>query len=221
MKSMILYSTVVGGFYAQTDHLAAAVASARARVGEETWKRGFSGRDPGGATDVAHRELREAVIDPVRVEGELAHVGFVENRDNAGNTYPKLRVGLQCMDEEMLLSLDLKGDVAQKLLVKLDNCQPGDYVRISAWPTVVNRGDRSFINHAVSVKGLEAAEVPSNSSFSAEVKQKMNFVGSSLVAAGVIEKKIQTAAKVTKRVEAHKELLLKLAERFGQVKNNV
>lgn len=220
MKSLILYSTVVGGFYAQTDHLAAAVATARSRIGEDTWKRGFSGGEPGGATEAAHRELREADIEPVHVEGELVHVGFVENRDNAGNTYPKLRVGLQCMDEEMLLSLDLKGDVAQRLLVKIDNCQPGDYIRISAWPTVVARGDRSFINHAVSVKDAEGKEIPVNSDFAAQVKKLTDGVETALVAAGITDKKVVATAKVTRRIDAHKELLLQVQERFVQARAN-
>lgn len=48
MKSLILYSTIVGGFYAQNESLEAAVSAARARVGNDVWKHGFSGHDPGG-----------------------------------------------------------------------------------------------------------------------------------------------------------------------------
>lgn len=215
MKSLVLYSTVVGGFYAQTDQLSAAVSAARTSVGEDTWKRGFSGADRGGATAAARKALREAGIEPVLVEGELVHVGFAENRDNAGNTYPKLRVGLQCMDEQLLLSLDLKGDVAQRLLVKLDNCHPGQYLRISAWPTVVTRGDRAFINHAASIKGADGQEISVNAEFSGQLKKLTDGVEATLVAAGITDKKVLATAKLLRRIEAHKDRLLRIQARFA------
>ncbi len=221
MKSLILYSTLVGGFYAQNDRLAAAVSAARTRVGEDTWKRGFSGGEPGGSTQAAMSELRKAGIEPIQVEGELVHVAFVENRDNSGNTYPKLRIGLQFMDESMLLSLDLKGDVAQRLIVKLDNCQPGEYIRISAWPTVVTRGDRSYINHAASIKSADGKEIPVKADFSGDVKNLTDGVERTLMTAGISDKKVLATAKATRRIEAHKELLLRIAQRFSLAKETV
>ena len=218
MKSLLLYSTLVGGFYAQNDRLAAAVSAARTRVGEDTWKRGFSGGEPGGATQAAMSELRKAGIEPIQVEGELVHVGFVENRDISGNTYPKLRIGLQFMDESMLLSLDLKGDVSQRLIVKLDNCQPGEYIRISAWPTVVTRADRSYINHAASIKGADGKEIPVKADFSGDLKNLTDGVELTLMTAGITDKKVLATAKATRRIEAHKELLLRIEQRFSLAK---
>lgn len=218
MKSLILYSTIVGGFFAQTDALGAAIDAARRRVGDDTWKRGYAGSDPTGATVAANWELKEAGITPVQFEGELVHVGFVENRDNSGNIYPKLRVGVQSLDDQFLLSLDLKGDVAQRLVVKLDNCQPGDYVRISAWPTFVERGGRKYVNHAASMKNGEGQEIPANSSFSATVKTQTEAVEATLKSAGITDKKVVATAKATKRIEAHKDLLLSIQARFSEAK---
>lgn len=218
MKSLILYSTIVGGFFAQTEALEAAVDAARTAVGEDVWKRGYSGAEPQGATVAANRELKKAGISALQLEGELIHVGFVENRDAQGNSYPKLRVGVQSFDDQFLLSLDLKGDVAQRLIVKLDNCQPGDYVKISAWPTLVPRGDRQYVNHAASMKGSDGKEVPATSTFSAQVKQQTDGVEAALRSAGVNDKKVISTAKATKRVEAHKELLLKIQARFVESK---
>lgn len=218
MKSLILYSTIVGGFFAQTDGLEAAVSAARNSVGEDTWKRGYSGSDAQGATVAANKELKKAGITPVVLEGELVHVGFVENRDNSGNTYPKLRVGLLSLGDQFLLSLDLKGDVAQRLLAKLDNCSPGDHVRISAWASPVERGNRTFVNHAASMKDVEGKEIPANTSFSAEVKKRTEAVEATLRMAGITDKKVITTAKANKRVEAHKELLLKIQARFVESK---
>lgn len=214
MKSLILYSTIVGGFFAQTDPLEAAINRARDRVGADVWKRGFSGNEPQGATVAANAELKAAGISPLQFEGELVHVGFVENRDAAGNSYPKLRVGVQSMDDQFLLSLDLKGDVAQRLVVKLDNCSPGDYVRVSAWPTFVVRGDRKFVNHAASMKNGDGVEIPANASFSAQVKKQTEAVEATLTGAGITDKKVLATAKATKRIDAHKALLLEIQSRF-------
>ena len=218
MKSLVLYSTIVGGFFAKTDALAAAIEAARRRVGDDIWKRGYSGSDPAGATVAANWELKEAGISALEFEGELIHVGFVENQDNSGNIYPKLRVGVQNLDDEFLLSLDLKGDVAQRLVVKLDNCEFGDYVRISAWPTFVERGGRKYVNHAASIKGGDGQEVPANSSFSATVKSQTEAVAATLMSAGISDTKVIATAKTTKRIDAHKEWLWKIQARFAEAK---
>jgi hypothetical protein len=214
MKSLILYSTIVGGFFTQSDALNAAVQAARLQVGEDVWKRGYSGSAPGGATVAANHFLKEAGIAPVQFEGELVFVGFVENHDGSGNTYPKLRVGVQHQDDQYLLSLDLKGDVAQRLIVKLDNCKRGDHFRVSAWPTFVERAGRQFVNHAASVKDVIGAEVPANSAFSADVKKQTDAVDAALQAVGVTDKKVVATAKTNKRIEAHKNLLLQIQTRF-------
>ena len=218
MKSLILYSTIVGGFYAQTDTLEQAILRARNRVGDDMWKRGYSANDPHGATVAANWELREAGISPVPFEGDLIHVGFVENRDSSGNAYPKLRIGVQTMEDQLLLSLDLKGDVAQRLVVKLDNCMPGQYVRIAAWPTFVDRGGRKFVNHAASMKTADGQEIPANSAFSAEVRTQTDAVATALEGAGVTDKKVVSTAKANKRIEAHKALLLEIQARFVAAK---
>lgn len=214
MKSLILYSSVVGNFYASNDQLASVVDTARAAVGEDVWKRGFSGLDPKGATVAAKKALQDAGISPIKLEGELVHIGFVENRDTAGNTYPKLRVGLHYLDDQYLLSLDLKSDVAQRLVVKLDNCEYGDYISISAWPTPVERGGRQYINHAASIKDSDGKEIRANSEFSAQVKAQTESVEATLKAAGITDKKVVATAKATRRIEAHKNLLLSIQASF-------
>jgi hypothetical protein len=157
----------------------------------------------------------------VPVDGWLTFVGFVENRDHSGNSYPKLRVGLETeLGDKFMISLDLKSDVAQRLLVKLDNCVPNEFVSISAWPTVVERGDRKFVNHAVSMKDANGSEVPANTGFSASVKAETEKVESALKAVGVSDKTVTAKAKANKRIECHKNLLLTIKERFVAVPEN-
>lgn len=216
-KNLVLYSTIVGGFYAQTDELNAAIAQARQAVGDDVWKRGFSENDPQGATLAAKGAFAKHDIKPIAVKGKLTHVGFVENRDASGNLYPKVRVGLQNGEDELLLSIDLKSDVAQRLIPKLDNCMPGLGIEISAWPTMVERAGRTFVNHAVSMKDEEGVQVPANSEFSANVKKLTDGVEPALRAAGISDPKVIAAAKVNKRVDEHKALLLEIASRFETV----
>ena len=214
MKSLILYSTIVGAFYAQSEALDAAVLKARNHVGDDIWKRGYSGSDPTGATVSAKWYLSQAGIEPVTFDGVLSHIGYVENKDASGNSYPKLRIGVQNLDDQFLMSLDLKSDVAQRLLVKLTNCSLDDYIQISAWPTVVERDGRKFINHAASIKDADGKEVPADSQFSASVKAKTDAVATALMAAGISDKRVVSTAKTNKRVEEHKQLLLKIQARF-------
>lgn len=218
MKHLILYSTIVGGFFAQTEALEAAIESARTEAGDEVWKRGYSGNNKGGATAICNTHLNNAGIQAVPVEGWLTFVGFVENRDHAGNSYPKLRVGIETeLGDKFMLSLDLKSDVAQRLLVKLDNCVPNEFVAISAWPTVVERGGRKFVNHAVSMKDANGSEVPVNPEFSAQVKAETEKVAAALAAVGVTDKTVVAKAKANKRIECHKNLLLEIKDRFVAV----
>lgn len=214
MKSLLLYSTIVGGFFIQSDALEAAIQEARHEVGDDVWKRGFSGSERSGATFAASKHLRNAQIKPIIFEGDLIHVGFVENRDPSGNVYPKLRVGVQNLDDQYLLSLDLKGDVAQRLIVKLDNCQLGDRIRISAWPTFVERDGRKYVNHAASVKSAHGREIPGNTTFSATVETQTQAIGTTLRAAGITDKKVIATAKATKRIEAYKSRLIEIQTRF-------
>lgn len=215
MKQLILYSTIVGGFYAQSEALDAVIYTARTEAGEDNWKRGFSGNSAKGATAIAKRHLKAANIQPVTVSGRLVHVGFVQNQDATGNVYPKLRVGVEADNgDRMMLSLDMKSDVAQRLIVKLDNCFPDQYVTISAWPTTVERSGRLFINHALSMKDFNGKEIPSNSEFSQAVKLKCAEIEPLMVSNGLTDKKIIATAKATKRVELHKMLLLNIQSVF-------
>jgi hypothetical protein len=222
MKYLILYSTIVGGFFAQTEALDAAIKKAREEAGEDTWKRGFSGRTRGGATAICQFHLNEAQIQAIQIEGRVQYVSYRENLDGAGNVYPKLRVGIETDNgDRYILSLELKSDVAQRLIAKLDNCFPDQYVRISAWPTVVERGGRTFVNHAVSMKDAEGKEIPANTDFSGQVKAECEKVEVALRAVGVADKQVIAKAKANKRVECHKTLLLKIKDIFADAPETV
>lgn len=223
LKSVLtVYSTILGGFYTRSSEFEAAMRKARSAVGDDAWKRGYTGDTPDGNTQVARIEMSRAGIKAVRIEGALTGVRFRENNDESGNRYPKLHVSIDRLDHEILLSVDIKDDVAQRLISKLDNCKPGQFLSISAWPTPVNRNGRDFVNHAVSVKtqaeGDEAkAEVPANAQFSAEVKKQTDAVEATLKGAGISDAKVIQSGKTSKRLDAYKALLQKIEARFAPV----
>lgn len=220
MKTLILYSTILGAFYAQSENMECAVRSARNEAGDDAWKRGFTGSTQGGATAIARKHFREYQIEPAVVEGEISYVGFVMNRDEAGNEYPKLRVGLvNPAGDQLMLSLDVKTDVAQRLIVKLDNCMPGQFIKISAWASPVERDGRTFINHAASVKDSNDKEIPANSVFSKTVKEVCDGVERTLRTAGISDKKVIATAKATKRIDEFKGMLLRIQNVFSTNNN--
>lgn len=214
MKSLVLYSTIAGGFYSQSEALEKAVISARTQVGDDVWKKGFSGQASDGATAVMNSKLKEANISPVNVEGNLKKVSFVENKDTSGNLYPKLRVEIEKEDNQMVLSIDLKSDVAQRLIAKLDKCSPDEFVKISAWATPVEKGERTFINHAASVRDENGQEIKADPNFSSGIKRQTDNIEATLKAAGINDNKVIANAKATKRADAHKEVLMNIQERF-------
>lgn len=214
MKSLVLYSTISGGFYKQSEELDQAIGKAKARVGDDVWKKGFSDTDPNGATAALKDELKAAGITPVQVEGKITNVSFVENKDAAGNVYPKLRTDIVKDDEQLIVSVDLKSDVAQRMITKLNNCKPGDDVRISAWPSPVEKGGRQYINHAVSIKDSTGTEVKTTPEFSETLKNATDGVEASLKAAGIQDKQVINTAKTSKRISEHKDMLLKIQDKF-------
>lgn len=213
-KILGVYSTILGGFYAQTEELANAVAKAKQEAGDDVWKQGFSGWAPKGATKIAKDIFEVAKIAPLKAHGNLLHVGFVENSDKAGNKYPKLRVSLLSGEQEIMLSIDMKSDVAQRLINKLDNCQQGNVIAISAWPDQVERNGRTYINHAVSVKRDDGTEVPVNPELGIAIKAKTDAIEPALKAAGIGDAKVIAAAKINKRIESYTELLMGIEKRF-------
>jgi len=216
LKSVLtIYSTILGGFYAKTKEFEVAMMKARASIGDETWKRGFSAGEIGGATEAARMEIRAAGIKPVTVAGNFNLAAYVENTDAANNVYKKLRVGIDCFDHQILLSVDLKDDVAQRLISKLYTARPDQFLTISAWPTVVERNGRSFINHAVSVKDENKQEIPASKEFSEHVKKQTDGVQAALSTVGVTDNKTVAAAKVNKRIECHQQLLKRIEKRFA------
>jgi hypothetical protein len=92
------------------------------------------------------------------LSGELRGIGYTINRDGKGLEHHKLRVLLG----ENTLSLDLAGEFAQRLVVKLEGVLAGGIrgpITVSSFAKIVPRGTRTFVNHVASVKDSRGLEV--------------------------------------------------------------
>lgn len=156
------YSNFFGSLTLETDENKKRYADAKALVGEAEVKKSFSGSGPDTATGKARKSLKDAGV-PVgfTISGKLINTYFREYEDTANNKkYQNLRVVLQDNDngvkENTVLTLDLQGDLAHKLIQKLEYATPGEQIDIGAWSSLeANPKDPAgpvYAKHNVSVK---------------------------------------------------------------------
>jgi hypothetical protein len=217
-KSLVVYSTVIGEFLFSSPELTNAMSTAIGKVGEDVWKKGFSANRPDGATVTAISELKAAGLAPVDVSGIVKDISYGENVDGAGKKYPKLRVNLTQGENELFVSLDLKSEVAQRMIAKLGSVNQGDFLKVSAWASPVERGGRTFINHAVSIKDSNGAEVRVDPEFSGSIKSQIQKLEGDLQGMGVSDKIVINTAKTAKRMEIHKNKLSDIEARLKQTR---
>jgi hypothetical protein len=165
---MLQHSTVVGGLIPVNDAKVEAVIEAaftdlaekastdtKKVTGEDVRKLGYTDEH---ARFVSQR-LKDAGHPVVRkVTGELKGIGYVVNRDSKGVQHHKLRVLLG----EDLLSLDLSGEYAQRLAVKLEGVLADGVegaISISAFAEIIDRNGRKFANHIAAVKSSRGEEI--------------------------------------------------------------
>lgn len=211
MSKLIVYSPVVGGFLREDAQTKAVLAQAKQDAGETIWKRSYSGDVVGGATQIAKTLLKAAGIPMIEVVGVLSKVSYRENVDASKNVHAKVHVAIDGA-EKMLVSIDLGTDVGMRLVQKLANCALGEVVKITAWPSPVERNGRQFVNHAVSVKDESGQEVPALEGFFTQIAKETEVVAQQMKSMGLAPAIIDQA-KATKRVQAHKELLEKICAR--------
>lgn len=212
------HNPVVGGFVPTGKNeveINAALDGARTEVGEPNWKRGNTGNLPNGATAIARAKLEAIGFVPQPLIGKLSKIGMEETRDGSGNVYTKLRVRIDG-DAGGMLSLDVSSEVAQRLIQKLDQVTPGSDITINAFATQVVRNGREFVNHVASVKDVNGVEVKSAGGFWDKAQAAANAAADALTSMGISDKKLLNTAKATKKVEAHRDLLLEIVKRYTQ-----
>lgn len=214
MAKLTVYDPVFGAFFKKTEDFDRVRNDVKKIIGEATFKAGFSAGNPGGATKALKDAFEEKGIAQVEVEGVIREVGFVETSDGAGNLYQKVRVKISGA-EELLLSIDLNTDVAKRLIAKLLNCSVGESVKISAWPVLENKNNRTFINHSVSIKTVFGEEIPVVPGLFAKAKTNGEDAIKKLAEAGINDKKVLESVKKGEQVKLFKAELERCTARFG------
>lgn len=155
--TLVEFSTVLGGFVTVRDR--DSIRATASRFGDR-WKQGYSGNT--GVTKDATEELNAKGVQVFEgVSGVLSSVRYDEGTDGR-NVYRKVRIALTAPEGKTTVTVPLSGDVAPRLLTKLANAVPGQFIQVKAWMSTVEKGGITYANASVSVKDADNAEVPTS-----------------------------------------------------------
>lgn len=210
---MYQHNTVVSAFILVNDEATnAALADAKAQIGEAPWKQGYTEHK----AKIARAVFKERKA-PYRfkMEGTLLAVSTKELVDGSGNVYRKVRIEL-CQDDgkSEILSLDVGTEFCERLLPKLGTAVRtvmGKKVIITAFPTQDERGGRVFWNHAASIKA-DGIEVKASANHFALATKQAKAAVEALKAARIRDPKALKAAQKSSKEEYFWELAQKIAD---------
>ena len=167
----------------------AALDEVRAQVGDAEWKNGYS------------PEKRKLVRDALkahgagyeeRIAGRLVGVQLAETQAN-GAVFQKLRVTLENDAGKTVLSADMDSEFAQRLITKLDTATreyPGEEVSIGGFAKMVERGDRTFVDHVAMLKDQDGKEIPAAPGHFEKARERVLAAQEPLRAAGMNNPKV-------------------------------
>lgn len=168
--TFVSYSNFLGGFYIEDKRTKDLLAQAKDIAGgQEQVLKGFVGKGADTASGKARNLLAENKVPfGFHVEGNLSLVQFKEI-DGANSTkVPYLKIFLQDTDSEgnkesFIISVDMKTQLAGKLIQKLEYAAPGERIDVSAWADYApsEKDGRSYAEHNASIKrGGQEIKVP-------------------------------------------------------------
>ena len=163
---MYQHNTIVSGFILVNDPATtAALAKVRGAIGEAGWKAGYT-KEKSEMVRTALSKHGAPVL--TKLSGTLSGVFTPQTKDAQGNVFQKVRVFLNNGQDSTVLSLDLGTEFCERLLPKLEAAIKdrgiGVAITIACFPTSVDRGGRTFVNHVASVK-TDGQEVKAESHF--------------------------------------------------------
>ncbi|MHB0927779.1 MAG: hypothetical protein ACYC3W_02495 [Candidatus Nanopelagicales bacterium] len=205
---LMTHNTVVAAFVLLKDSATdAALKAARAEAGEDAWKKGYSGNT--GPTKAARDALTAAGVPMLEsLTGKLISAKLAEESDGSGNVYKKLRVALGQEGEDggVMLSLPADGELAMRLIQKLDKAQPGDMVTLGTFAEPVDRNGRRYYNHCATLKGADDKEITVEG-YWARAQDAANAKAKALQDAGLDDVKLINKAKAAAKLSFHLDLL--------------
>ena len=212
---MYQHNTIVSGFILVNDATTnAALQEARAEIGEAGWKAGYTEE----RSKVARAALKKHGAPLLtKLSGTLSGVFTPQTKDAQGNVFQKVRVFLNNGQDSTVLSLDLGTEFCERLLPKLEAAIKdrgiGVAITIACFPTSVDRGGRTFVNHVASVK-TDGQEVKAESHFR-RAQDACTAAVAALEKAGVKAKAALDATRKAAKEEYFLGLAGEVAALFG------
>lgn len=148
------YSAFLGMMYVSTPESEAAVEAAKAHVGNDEVKKGYTGKS--GATAKAREFLKGKGVDPVSITGKLVHANL-RLTEKDGRKFAYANVCVKDSDGLYCVSIPAGHESAQLLTRKLANAKIGEETTIGVFATMEKSenpayADRSFAKHIAMVK---------------------------------------------------------------------
>ena len=212
---MYQHNTIVSGFVLVNDPATtAALAEARGAIGEAGWKAGYT-KEKSEIARVALKKHGAPVL--TKLSGTLSGVFTPQTKDAAGNVFQKVRIFVNNGQDSTVLSLDLGTEFCERLLPKLEAAIKdrgiGVAITIACFPTSVDRGGRTFVNHVASVK-TDGQEVKAESHFR-RAQDACTAAVAALAKAGVKAKAAIDATRKAAKEEYFLGLAGEVAALFG------
>lgn len=176
-----------------------ALATAKAEIGDAAWKQGHSPESEG----IVRAKLKEhGARYETQLAGRLTGVELAETQAN-GTTFKKLRVTLENGTDKTILSSNLSGEFAQRLIAKLDKASrehAGQTVTIGGFAEPVERDGKPFVNHVATMKDAQRQEIQAESGHFEKAAAKVKAAQEPMVAAGMGQNKavMSQIAKATR-----------------------
>ncbi|AEM49133.1 hypothetical protein Acife_3060 [Acidithiobacillus ferrivorans SS3] len=212
---MYQHNTIVSGFILVNDATTnAALQEARAEIGEAGWKAGYTEE----RSKVARAALKKHGAPVLtKLSGTLSGVFTPQTKDAQGNVFQKVRIFLNNGQDSTVLSLDLGTEFCERLLPKLEAAIKDRgisvAITIACFPTSVDRGGRTFVNHVASVKA-DGQEVKAESHFR-RAQDACTAAVAALEKAGVKAKAALDATRKAAKEEYFLGLAGEVAALFG------
>lgn len=213
-------NNIVNGFVLVNDESTdKALAQAKSEVGEADWKKGYSPESEKVAREAlkAHGARYEKELS-----GKLVGVELAETHAN-GTAFKKLRVTLENdRGDRTILSSDLGGEFAQRLIAKLDTAadlvadNPGMIVTIGGFAEQVEKDGRTFANHVATMKDAEGKEIPAEKHFD-KAQEAVAKAREPMIASGMGDNK-EVMSKIAKaaREQYFAGVVQEIAGRFPE-----
>ncbi|MBU2788222.1 hypothetical protein HFQ13_08400 [Acidithiobacillus sp. VAN18-1] len=195
----------------------AALAAAKAEVGEAAWKQGHT-EETEKATRAAFKA--HGARYETEISGKLTGIALAETQAN-GEKFQKLRVTLEQGADKTILSEDIGSEFAQRLIAKLDRASQehaGQTVTIGGFAEFVTKEDgRTFTNHVATLKDAQKQEITAIPGHFEQAQMRIGQAQTPMIAAGMGDnKKVLSQIADSARAAYFVEVVQTMTERLKE-----